>query len=245
MSIPTRADISRTQLSGANTTSPIDPLISNVGIDPSRHPDWAGVMQLSDCEKARNYFNGRVAFYNPKKPMTFWSQRWTVRPPGDEFELPFGTRYSKSRNLSPPSKLQIPLSPLVSRSSPKHGSFVVGLYVLNEHRQLETCTLLLRMAKDFGNNVLPIGGEFSDETDNLPAAILTWEDILDSIKDTLEHVEYIKTPDWTYGYSQEGHEAVVMFIPSSSVMSRRWTTDMRAGLGDVMLRVHGPGGSLE
>ncbi|KAL8650164.1 MAG: hypothetical protein Q9226_005260 [Calogaya cf. arnoldii] len=158
MSIPTLADTAEAQSTGANTTSPLDFL--NLQVDPSRHPDWAGVMQLSDCQKAQYYFKGRVAFYNPKKPMTFWSRKWTVRPEGDEFELPFGMRW-------------------------------------------KTCTLLLRMAKDFGNNVLPINNEFADEIDDLPAAMITWDDILDSVNDTLEHIEATKFPDWAYAYELE------------------------------------------
>ncbi|KAI4215942.1 MAG: hypothetical protein L6R36_009356, partial [Xanthoria steineri] len=177
-----------TSSSGVNMTLPINPLDPDQGINPFFHPDWAGDLQFSDCTKARYYFNGRVAFYNPKKIITFWSRKWTVRPEGDEFELPFGMRY-------------------------------------------KTCTILVRMAKDFGNNVLPVGGKFSDETEDPPAAKFTWEDILGSIAVTLEHVEKVKFPDWTYGYSPGGQEAVMMVIPSSSVMSRRWAMDMRAGFG--------------
>lgn len=68
------------------------------GVDILKHPDWAGDFLLSDCVKARYYFNGRVAFYNPDKLLTFWSRRWTTEPEGvgETFELPFGTRYSES-----------------------------------------------------------------------------------------------------------------------------------------------------
>lgn len=117
-SIPTPAHTLRTSSSGVNTTSPISPLDPDLGINPSLHPDWAGDLQFSDCTKARYYFNGRVAFYNPKKTITFWSRKWTVRPEGDEFELPFGTRYSKSRE---PITLSVYCSsPLVSQRFPKH-----------------------------------------------------------------------------------------------------------------------------
>ncbi|CAO1600514.1 hypothetical protein XANCAGTX0491_004199 [Xanthoria calcicola] len=201
-SIPTPADTLRTSSSGVNTSLPINHLDPDQGINPSLHPDWAGDLQFSDCTKAQYYFNGRVAFYNPKKTITFWSRKWTVRPEGDEFELPFGTKY-------------------------------------------KTCTILVRMAKDFGNNVLPVGGKFSDESDDPPSANFTWEDIIGSVAVTLEHVEHVKFPDWTYGYSTGGQEAVMMVIPSSSVMSRRWAMDMRAGFGTGLVGLHGPGGRLE
>lgn len=117
-SIPMRPGTSKTQSSEVNTTSPISPLDPDLGINPSLHPDWAGDLQFSDCVKARYYFNGRVAFYNPKKTITFWSRKWTVRPEGDEFELPFGVRYSKSRE---PITLSVYCSsPLVSQRFPKH-----------------------------------------------------------------------------------------------------------------------------
>lgn len=122
MSIPTPEDGSITQPSGSNTNSAIDRLNSTLRVDPTQHPDWAGVMHLSDCAKARFYFNGRVAFYDPQKSMTFWSRRWTVRPPGNEFELPFGAKYSKS-----------PYSPLISRSP--RNTIIHQSVVLNGHRQ--------------------------------------------------------------------------------------------------------------
>ncbi|KAL8847601.1 MAG: hypothetical protein Q9221_007378 [Calogaya cf. arnoldii] len=235
MSIPTPADTAEAQSAGANTTSPLEFL--NLKVDPARHPDWAGVMQLSDCKKAQYYFKGRVAFYNPKKPMTFWSRKWTVRPPGEEFELPFGMRWSKSRNLLP---IQRPSLSCCIQTLTRY-PLGLDLFMLNANRQTETCTLLLRMGKDFGNNVLPINREFADETEDLPAAMITWEDILDSMHDTLEHVEAVKFPDWTYAYGKEGPAAVVMFIPSSSVISRRWAPDIRAGLGNIVIGPHGSG----
>ncbi|KAL8916062.1 MAG: hypothetical protein Q9208_008716 [Pyrenodesmia sp. 3 TL-2023] len=206
-SIPNSTEASRARPSGSNKTSAIDLLTSKPGVDPSQHPDWAGVMHPSDCAKARYYFNGRVAMYDPIKPMTFWSRRWTVRPPGDEFELPFGTKH-------------------------------------------KTCTLLVRMAKDFGDDVLPIilpdeGSGFSDESDAFPAAEFDWEDILDSIDGLQALTAYIEQPSWMHGLSAGAQEAVVMFIPSSSIMSRRWAADMRAGFGDILVGVNGVIGSVE
>ncbi|KAL8919557.1 MAG: hypothetical protein Q9172_004932 [Xanthocarpia lactea] len=202
ISIPNPTEASITQPSGSNTNSTSGLLNSTLRIDPTQHPDWAGVMHPSDCAKARYYFNGRVGMYNPKKVMTFWSRTWTVQPPGDEFELPFGTKY-------------------------------------------RTCTLLVRMAKDFGDDVLPNEGSgFADESDDLPMADFTLEDILEAIEGLQEYIEYLEAPAWTYGLDLEGQEAVVMFLPSSSVMARRWATDMRAGLRPVLVGVNGTVGSV-
>ncbi|KAL8902191.1 MAG: hypothetical protein Q9207_004844 [Kuettlingeria erythrocarpa] len=232
ISIPTPIDGSIEKASGSNTHSAIDRLNTTLRVDPSRHPDWAGVMNLSDCAKARFYFNGRVAMYDPEKPMTFWSRRWTVRPPGDEFELPFGMKYSKS-----------PSFPLISRFSEEHHH--PSLCRIERARPTETCTILLRMAKDFGKNVLPNGNEFTDESDDPPAAEFVWEDILDSLDVLEDDVAGSKAPGWTYGYNMEGPEAVLMVLPSSSVMSRRWAADMRAGLGDVQVGMDGRFGSVD
>ncbi|KAL8911382.1 MAG: hypothetical protein Q9171_003428 [Xanthocarpia ochracea] len=202
ISIPNSTEALITQPSGSNTNSASGLLNSTLRVDPSQHPDWAGVMHLSDCAKARYYFNGRVAMYNPKKVMTFWSRTWTVRPLENEFELPFGMKY-------------------------------------------RTCTLLVRMAKDFGDNVLPNeGGGFSDESYALPEADFTWEDILDAIEGLHAHIESFEAPGWTYGLNAGGQEAVVMFIPSSSTMARKWATDMRAGLRHVLVGANGMVGSV-
>lgn len=78
----------------------IDPKMSprniDTRVDPRRHPDWAGMMNPSDCVRARGLFNGRIAHFDPDKRVTFWSRRWTKVPEGDQFELPFGARYSAS-----------------------------------------------------------------------------------------------------------------------------------------------------
>ncbi|KAL8856833.1 MAG: hypothetical protein Q9178_006550 [Gyalolechia marmorata] len=202
ISIPNPTEAAITQPSGSNTNSVSGLLNSTLRVDPSQHPDWAGVMHMSDCAKARYYFNGRVEFYNPKKVITFWSRRWTVQPPEDEFELPFGVKY-------------------------------------------RTCTLLVRMAKDFGDNVLPNDGSgYSDESYALPMADFTWEDILEAIEDLQAYTESFEAPGWTYGMNMGGQEAVVMFIPSSSVMARRWATNMRAELRHVLVGVNGMVGSV-
>ena len=103
------------------------------------------------------------------------------------------------------------------------------------------------MAKDFGDDVLPNEGSgfgFADESYALPMADFTWEDILEAIQDLLVHIEFYGAPSWTYALNVGGYEAVVMFIPSSSVMARRWATDMRAGLGHGLVGVTGLVGSV-
>ncbi|KAL8748810.1 MAG: hypothetical protein Q9184_007078 [Pyrenodesmia sp. 2 TL-2023] len=189
-------------------------------------------MHLSDCASARYYFNGRVAMYDPEKVLTFWSRRWTVRPPEYEFELPFGTKYSESSRV-----------PNISKP-PRHAHYS-SICCVDRAPPTETCTILMRMAKDFGDNVLPIGDTFMHESDDLPQAQFTWEDILDSLDDLQEHIVEHQAPGWAYGYNMGAQFCVVMIIPSSSVMSRRWATGMRAGSGDVLVGANDVAGSVE
>ena len=64
-------------------------------VNPQVHPDWAGFMDPGDCRRARTLVQGRVAFYDPDKDVTFWSRRGAIEPEGDSFELPFGWRYGE------------------------------------------------------------------------------------------------------------------------------------------------------
>ncbi|KAL8805648.1 MAG: hypothetical protein Q9223_003006 [Gallowayella weberi] len=161
-------------------------------VDPGRHPDWAGDMNLGDCVRARGLFNGRIAYYDPEERIIFWSRKWTKIPDGDQFELPFGAKY-------------------------------------------KTCTLLVRMAKDFGTDVLPIRDDYMDFSSRAPWALIKWEEITAVLQSLLNDIDKYHMPVWTVGTSN-GWDAVVMFIPTRSVMSRRWAVDMRATgrtLGDV------------
>ncbi|KAL9054838.1 MAG: hypothetical protein Q9206_003375 [Seirophora lacunosa] len=178
-------------------------------IDPVQHPDWAGNFVLSDCEKARYYFRGRVAFYNPNKHLTFWSRRWTTEPEGvgETFELPFGYKYSES--------------PLL-QTGPENPSIDLS------NRSAETCTILLRMAKDFGAKVLPVGDGFVNVTDWPNSGSFRWRDVLKALDGLFYDVVSTTGPDWAFGGEFDaGWQSVVMYIPSSSVISRRWAGDMR------------------
>ncbi|KAL8684837.1 MAG: hypothetical protein Q9224_006107, partial [Gallowayella concinna] len=130
-------------------------------VNPDKHPDWAGVMNPSDCVRARSLFNGRIAYYDPEKRMIFWSRTWTIIPEGDQFELPFGAKYS----------------------------------------------------------VLPIGDDYMDFSNRPPWALIKWEEIIVVLQSLLNDIGDQHWPVWTVGASY-AWDAVVMFIPTSSVMSR-------------------------
>ncbi|KAL8679277.1 MAG: hypothetical protein Q9186_004421 [Xanthomendoza sp. 1 TL-2023] len=177
-------------------TSPGNIEVSRV--NPGKHPDWAGVMNPSDCVRARSLFNGRIAYYDPEKRMIFWSRTWTIIPEGDQFELPFGAKY-------------------------------------------KTCTLLVRMAKDYGTGVLPIGDDYMDFSNRPPWALIKWEEIVVVLQSLLNDIGDQHWPVWTVGAGY-AWDVVVMFIPTRSVMSRRWATDMRATwrrLEDILAHTNG------
>ncbi|KAL9598634.1 MAG: hypothetical protein Q9219_004380 [cf. Caloplaca sp. 3 TL-2023] len=156
---------------------------SDQPVDPVQHFDWRGQMAPMDCRNAESLFRHTFATYDMNKPMTFWSRLLSTKPQGDNFALPYGTKY-------------------------------------------QSCTFLLRMAKDFGNNVLPLRyGGFLNVSQRKPQATFRGNDILWVLDDMRRMGESFTKPIWTTGFGVGG-EAVMMFIPSDSVMARRWALDI-------------------
>lgn len=80
------------------TDSAVNPINSNMVIDPSRQPDWAGPIEPEDCRIALGLLRSRVDTYDPNILFKFWSRKWRRQPPeGNEFELPFGVTHGESR----------------------------------------------------------------------------------------------------------------------------------------------------
>ena len=69
-------------------------------VNPDNFPDWAGDFNLDDCLRAQGLLNGRIAYWDPTIEWTFWSRRWVTKPEGNQWELPFGTRYRERPSLS-------------------------------------------------------------------------------------------------------------------------------------------------
>lgn len=73
--------------------------------------------------------------------------------------------------------------------------------------------------------------------DRPPWAVTNWSDILASIQLLMEDVAGQKLPGWCQA-NNGGVDAVMMFLPESSIMSRRWAADMRSyhsSEGDILL----------
>ncbi|KAL8774585.1 MAG: hypothetical protein Q9209_000958 [Squamulea sp. 1 TL-2023] len=92
-----------------------------------------------------------------------------------------------------------------------------------------TCTLLMRMAKDYGDDVIFYRESPLHLARNPAESLFSWWEVLQLIDHLLEDVQSHDMPLWGLV-----DEAIVVFIPSSSAMSRRWATGMRSSWGNRM-----------
>ncbi|KAL8680150.1 MAG: hypothetical protein Q9186_003617 [Xanthomendoza sp. 1 TL-2023] len=93
-----------------------------------------------------------------------------------------------------------------------------------------TCTILVRMGKDFGDDVLPIPfyGKY-EKTSTYPAeAYCIWDDILWSLDYLLGDFILSKMPGWAPGLGMGARYIVAVYVPNKSPMARRWTDGMRS-----------------
>ena len=97
---------------------------------------------------------------------------------------------------------------------------------------LGTCVLVFRIQKDFGSHVLPLSGQggFWDATRAPPQTVATLEDLLFSARIMLAEVERIDRPAWQFGAHVGGGYVTVLYLPRSSVMARRWASDLQSQL---------------
>lgn len=102
------------------------------------------------------------------------------------------------------------------------------------------------MAKDYGQGVLPIGEDYMDFSERPAWALIKWNEIIDVLQSLLNDIGEQHSPVWTVGASH-GWDTVIMFIPSKSVMGRRWAADMRGilrGLGNMGNVLRGSNGTV-
>ena len=84
------------------------------------------------------------------------------------------------------------------------------------------CTLGLRMAKDFGDNVLPLRthGYFPGSS-KLPIEKYDWPDIVAQSEMLLSNCVWRDLPAGP-GWARAGNNIIVMFLPTDSEMRKRW-----------------------
>jgi len=94
------------------------------------------------------------------------------------------------------------------------------------------------MGKDYGKRILPTGKDHYLDTDgDDPKALITWGDILQMNPFMLDELIRHGQPVWSPGAGHGGREIMILYLPKSSAMSRRWAADMRSQwtpLGDIL-----------
>lgn len=97
--------------------------------------------------------------------------------------------------------------------------------------QAGTCVFLIRIAKDFGNNVLVMEpNDFLPQADEPPKVLVNWRLVLARVPSLLQGVIGDDMPGWTKGVGGrvgDGNDVCSLFLPETSIMSQDWTTDMR------------------
>ena len=84
------------------------------------------------------------------------------------------------------------------------------------------CTLVVRMAKDFGDDVLPLRthGYFPGSS-KLPIEKYDWPDILDQSEMLLSNCLW-RDLSTGPGWARAGNNMIVLFLPTDSEMRKRW-----------------------
>lgn len=84
------------------------------------------------------------------------------------------------------------------------------------------CTLALRMAKDFGDDVLPLRthGYFPGSS-KLPIEKYDWPDILAQSETLLSNCVW-RDLSTGPGWARAGNNIIVLFLPTDSEMRKRW-----------------------
>lgn len=84
------------------------------------------------------------------------------------------------------------------------------------------CTLVVRMAKDFGDDVLPLRthGYFPGSS-KLPIEKYGWPDILDQSEMLLSNCLW-RDLSTGPGWARAGNNMIVLFLPTDSEMRKRW-----------------------
>lgn len=97
-----------------------------------------------------------------------------------------------------------------------------------------TCVLVFRIQKDFGSHVLPLRhGGFFDASRGPPQTVASLEDLLISARFMLPEVEDTDRPAWQFGANVGGGFVAVLYLPRTSVMARRWASDMQSQLSPI------------
>lgn len=179
------------------------PNVSISCVSPTEEPDWAGPIHATDCTAALFTLTNEVSLYQDQY-FTFWSQKF--RPsvePSMGWELPYGKAAGQS--ITP--------NLLTSYSSIQLTTWAIP----------GTCIVLFRIAKDFGDDVLPLPYDrphnYLKTSTRQPTDQGRWDWLLRSLAALLPCVQGNGEPGW---WTSPYGNGILMLLPSESAMARQW-----------------------
>ena len=184
----------------------LEALNSNISpncVSQERNPDWAGDIDATDCKDALLAIDTLISRWG-RKYFTFWSDEYESSPLRYGWKLPW------------------------SASSGRLFSWIL-FYPPNDHsrRRLPgTCVALFRIARNFGDDVLPYPELWPGPLEYIHASGYPkrteeeWKFVLKGFRALLPCVEtHPAHPSWTLSDSAGG---VLLLLPSTSAMAQRW-----------------------
>lgn len=163
---------------------------------------WEGQINATDCKAALFAIDLEVSRFGAKD-FTFWSDRYQHYAPLSPWQLP----YSKSSG-----RFYLTVN------------FPLPFSCVNRPRRplLGSCYVLFRIAKDFGDHVLPLSDrEYLVTSTRLAIFKNRWISLLLNLRELIECVEVRGQPGWS---SVSDDRGILLLLPVSSGMKIDWAT---------------------
>ena len=176
-----------------------------VCVSSIEHPSWSGPIGSIHCTSLLVALKDLV---NPfgEKPYTFYSPKSVKNHPKDDISLPTGFSYGEL------------LADHENRCSP-YNDLEFNIVGTGD------CALILRMAKDFGDDVLPLRTTgFFPGSLRKPVEENNWPDIMAQIETLVSICAWRAIPSGP-GWARIGSDMVVLLLPADSEMHKRWLLD--------------------
>ena len=108
--------------------------------------------------------------------------------------------------------------------------------VLND--DIETCSLILRLTKDFGDDSLPFQGSYFAASQGARTASVTFENIVIRFRSLVSWINASKSPVWSGPQRESETDLTLIFAPLSSPFNQRWgyrmgRSGLPSGLGEL------------
>ena len=190
----------------ANGSSPADSL--PFCVDNRWQPTWSGSVEFQDCTRAYYGFPPDInqRRYVQDIEHMFYSDELEPHPRPGAIKLPISSTYGK---------LSIRTIHL------RRPGTVVS--ITESVTGIGDCTLIVRMARDFGDNALPVSPDHYLSTSRCtPTTNMTWRGIFDSLSATITHCLDNFRPGWAPVAPPVGYNLIVLAVPTKSGFTRRW-----------------------